>query len=236
MMIALLLALSVTGPDDKAAEEALEAFKGAVKSNSEADRCGAVAELAKVQHAKTLSRLVPFLTSDGTTVRIATAKGLAAFADHRKQAVTALLKALGGPNAKEYDVQVAILDSIGKLGEASALPVLHRLFDEKESKVAKAAVGAAAAIGGSASIEPLIEQLKKLEKVLKADTSGAVGFTTPNGYTVPAGAEEQNRKRATDLKPAVDKALQDLTKERHGTSQDWAAWWAKAKAAFKAPK
>lgn len=235
-MISLILALALLGQDDKAAEEALEAFKGAVKSNSEADRCAAVTDLARVQHPKTLSRLVAFLTADGTTVRIATAKGLAAFVDQKKQAVTALVNALGGPNAKEYDVQVAILDSIGKLGDAAALPALHRLFDEKESKVAKAAVQAAAAIGSAASVDPLIEVLKKLEKVLKADTSGAVGYSTPNGYTVPAGSEEQNRKRATDLKPAVDKALQDITRERQGTAQDWAAWWAKAKSSFKPSK
>jgi HEAT repeat protein len=235
-MIALLFALSLIGQDDKAADEALETFKNAIKSNSEADRSTAVADLAKVQHAKTLSRLVPFLTSDVTTVRIAAAKGLGSFVDHKKPAVSALVNALGGPNAKEFDVQTAILEAIGKLGDASTLPALHRLFEEKESKVAKAAVGAAAAIGSSTSIEPLIELLKKLEKVLKADTSGAVGYSTPNGYTVPAGAEEQNRKRATELKPAVDKALQDLTKERHGTAQDWSTWWAKAKPTFKAAK
>jgi HEAT repeat protein len=235
-MISLMFALALLGQDDKAVEEALEAFKGAIKSNSEAERCTAVVELAKVQHPKTLSRLSPFLTSDGTTVRIAAAKGLAAFVDHKKQAVTALVNALGGPNVKEFDVQVAILDSIGKLGDASALPALHRLFDEKEAKVAKAAVVAAGAIGSAGSVDPLIELLKKLEKVLKADTSGAVGYSTPNGYTVPAGAEEQNRKRATELKPVVDKALQDITKERQGTAQDWATWWAKARASFKASK
>ncbi len=235
-MISLIFALALLGQDDKAADEAIEAFKTAVRSNSEADRCAAVAALAQVQHAKTLSRLVPYLSSDGMTVRIAAAKGLGAFADQKKQAVSALVNALGGPNAKEHDVQAAILESLGRLGDPTALPAIHRLIDDKEPKVAKAAVQAAAAIGSAASVDPLIDQLKKLEKVLKADASGAVGYSTPNGYTVPAGSEDQIRKRAQELNPVVVKALQDITKERHGTSQDWATWWAKARASFKASK
>jgi len=60
MMTAVLMAaLAWGGQDDKAVDDALEAFKAAMKSTSEADRVTAVNELAKVPHAKTLARLAP---------------------------------------------------------------------------------------------------------------------------------------------------------------------------------
>src|SRR5688572_26232060 len=106
MSLALFLALALQGApaDDKAADDAIEAFKTAYKSSSEADRAAAVAELAKVIHPKTLAGLGSILAADGPTVRIAAAKGLAAFADHAKAASAALMAAFPA-NARETAVQ-----------------------------------------------------------------------------------------------------------------------------------
>ncbi|MBV8879840.1 MAG: HEAT repeat domain-containing protein, partial [Planctomycetaceae bacterium] len=156
-MLAVLAALP-TLQDDKAAEEALEAFKTAYKSPSEADRVAAVNELARVHHAKTLSRLSALLSSDGPSVRLAAAKGIAGFTELKKPSVGALTGAMPA-NQKETTVHAGLYEALGRLEEPSAVPIVHRGFDEKETVVAKAAVGAAGQIGSVASIDPLIELL-----------------------------------------------------------------------------
>src|SRR5205085_10275845 len=94
----LLMLLGAAGnQEDKAAEEAIDAFKTAIKSSSEADRVAAVNELAKVHHLKTLARLSMMLSTDGPSVRIAAAKGVSGFVELKKQAATALAGSMG-PN------------------------------------------------------------------------------------------------------------------------------------------
>src|SRR5262245_52450517 len=97
------LAAAFGGQDDKAVEEALEAFKTGIKSPSEADRVTAVNELSKVHHAKTLQRLSALLATDGPTVRISAARGISGFVELKKQASHVLIAAMGA-NAKDNTV------------------------------------------------------------------------------------------------------------------------------------
>src|SRR5262245_57866526 len=141
-MFNLLVVLALLGQDDKAADEAIERFKKAYATNSEPERAAAVAELTKVVHRKVLSKVSPVVTSDpGPTVRIAAAKGLAGFTDLKKEA-SALLTGALNPNSKYPDVQVAILEALGKLDDETTLRVIHGFFDDKDSKLARAALGA----------------------------------------------------------------------------------------------
>jgi HEAT repeat protein len=230
MILALCLALA---QDDKAADDALEAFKSAVRSGVEADRVAAVVELSKVRHAKTLARLTPLLSTDGSTVRLAAAKGLSEFADLRKPAAGALLAAVPA-NAKLPAVQAALFEALAVLREPSTLPGIHRAFDEKETAVAKAAIAASGPFRSATSIDLLLELLKKFDKLLK---------TEPGGGTVKAGSgtssydvaarDDEERKRATDLRPAVVKALQEITGETFTAGVDWHAWWAKNRAGYR---
>ena len=229
-MLFLLLALG--GPqDDKAAEEALDAFRAAMRSAVEAERVAAVVDLAKVRHPKVLQKLVGLLSSDGATVRLAAAKGVSEFADLRKPASAALLSALP-PNAKLPAVQAGIVEALGVLKDPGALPPLHRLYDDKESVVAKAAVTATVQFRSAASMEPLLELLKKCDKALKQGDAANVTAGTVAGYEVSA-RDEAERKRAQDLRPLVLKALQELSGESFQASVDWHAWWAKNKATFR---
>src|SRR5262245_17857298 len=125
----LLLGIAFGGQDDKAVEEALDAFKTAMKSTSEADRVTAVNELAKFPHNKTLVRLASLLNSEGPTVRIAAARGISGFTALKKKAADVLIAAMG-PNQKEITVLAALYESLGKLDEPSALPTIHRGFEE----------------------------------------------------------------------------------------------------------
>ncbi len=232
---ALLLALAaLNAQDDKAAEEALEAFKTAYNSTSEADRATAVIELGKIHHAKTLARLAGLLSTDGPTVRIAAAKAIGGFAELKKPAAAALAAGVP-PNAKETTIETAIYDAMGRLEEPSALATLHRAFEDKETPVVKAAVQATGQIGNAGSIDPLIALLAKLEKIQKGGGGGSVGYTTPAGSSVTVRGEDPT-KRAQDLIPAINKALNEITRESNGSSETWGAWWAKNKATFKSFK
>jgi hypothetical protein len=191
-----------------------------------------------VHHAKTLARLAPLLGTDGPTVRIAAAKGLSGFVEVKKQAAAVLIAAMSA-NAKESTVHAALYEAIGKLEEASSLATLHRGFDEKETVVAKAAVQATGQVGSAASIEPLIALLTKLEKIQKSP-GGGVDYTAPipggSGSSVTVRSDDSPGKRATELIPVVNKALNEITHESNGSSETWNAWWAKNKATFKAFK
>lgn len=238
---ALLLALAAEpAQDDKAAEDALDAFKVAYKSTSEADRVAAVNELAKVHHAKTLVRLGALLSADGPSVRLAAAKGIAGFTEMKKPAAASLSGAMGA-NARETAVHAGLFESLGKLEEPSSLPTLHRGFDEKETAVAKAAVLATGQVGSASSIESLLALLGKLEKIQKAAAGGGVDLSTPGtggtaGQNFTVRGEDSAAKRAQELIPALNKALNEITHESNGSFETWSAWWAKNKATFKSFK
>jgi HEAT repeat protein len=229
MVTACLLALALQ--DEKAVDDALEAFKAAIKAASEAERATAVADLARVRHPRTLARLTPYLSTDGPTVRLAAAKGLSEFADQRKAASAALVAALPA-NAKLPDVQAGILEAVGLLKDPSALAALHKSFDEKDARPAKAAVVGAALQRSPSTIEPLLELLRKLDRALKEEAGAAVTAPAAPGYDLQV-RDDAERKRAQDLKPAVLKALQDLTGETFANAVDAQAWWARHKAGFR---
>ena len=232
------LAAAAGSQDDKAAEEAVDAFKAAIKSTSEADRVAAVNDLAKVHHARTLARLASLLASDGPTVRIAAAKGISGFVELKKQAVSALVAGMPA-NTKETTVHAALYEAIGKLEEPSSVTALHRGFEEKETVVAKSAVQATGIVGSAASIEPLIALLAKQEKIQKSP-AGSVDFTTPapggGGNVTIRSSDDSPGKRAAELIPAINKALNEITRESNGSAETWGAWWAKNKGSFKSIK
>jgi HEAT repeat protein len=232
-LAALLAAAALAGQDDKAVEEALERFKIAYRSASEAERAGAVAELAKVPHPKTLARLAPLLTTDGNTVRIAAARGLGGFSDLRKATVPLLTGALQ-PNSKEADVQAAILEALGKLEDESALPSVHKYVEDRDVKVAKAALLAAGQIRSASSIPILIEQVKRMERFVRIK-DGTIDAGNVGGYNVPSG-EDQNKKRAEELLPPTLKVLQELTRQKFTSSKEWQVWWSENRTTFRVEK
>jgi HEAT repeat protein len=238
IIAALMFGLAIGGQDDKAVDEALDTFKTAMKSTSEADRVSAVNDLAKVPHAKTLARLADLLRSEAPTVKIAAIRGISGFSTLKAKASQVLIAAMG-PNAKESNILVAIYEGLGKLDDPSALPTIHRGFEEKDVVLVKAALQAAGAMGSRESIEPLIALLTRLEKVQKS-AGGGVDVTAPvpggGGGSVTVRSNEDASKRAQELIPLVNKALNEITRESNGSAETWNAWWAKDKATFKPVK
>jgi HEAT repeat protein len=232
-MLHALLLLSLLAPDDKEVEEALDRFKTDYKNSSAASRSSAVTELSKTQHDKTLAKIAGVLSSDEMPVRISAAKALGNFSDYKKKASLVLLGALGATSKETADLAIAILEALGKLGEESALPTIHERFEDKDAKIAKAALLAAGDIKKSTSIDVIIELMKKYEKITGQDKNDKNGKGKNNGggvISLPGGNNnDPQRKLAEEVLPATIKALTAITKEKWTTSKEWILWWSRHK-------
>jgi HEAT repeat protein len=229
-MISLLLLLGAPA-DDKAAEEALARFKLSYASPSVVARAAAVSELARTPHEKILVRLAGILGSEAKEVKAAAARGLGGFSEFKKQTLGVLMASLA-PNEKEPEVEAAIYEALGKLGDPAVLPVLHKGFQDKDGRAASAAVLAAAAIGSAASVDAILKELEDVEKINKqASGGGGVG-----GVSIPGGGGADPVKvRAKEVAKACLKAMQLVSKEKYTTFPEWKIWWSRRRATFGQP-
>ena len=222
-MLHLLLLLTLS--DDKAAEDALDRFRQAYRNPSAPARAAAVSELGRTPHDKTLVQLVGILSGEVPIVKAAAARALGGFADHKRKAVPILLASLG-PNGKETDVQVAIFEALGKLDDENALRVIHRHFEDKDGKVAAAALMAAGEIRTVSSIDLILKEMEECEKINKQSSGGG-------GPGVPGGGSDPRKDRAKVVLPASIKAMQAISKEKWTTPEEWRIWWSRRRATFK---
>jgi HEAT repeat protein len=227
----LALILLVQAADDKAAvDEAIKKFsKGFANPNASA-RAAAVTELSSTQHDKTLKNILPLLNADVTDVREAAAKGLAKFGDWKKLVTPSLMEALKS-NAKDFKVQVAIFDTLGKLADPIALATVHSNFKESDARVAAAAILCAGNMRQKESMDALLELQKDIQKWIKNKQSGP--YRDDKGQQ---GDENAYTKRLQDLQKDIIKAYQTITKEKWATAPEWEIWWGKKKATFEIPK
>ena len=258
MAMALLMALALQD-DAAAAKESIDTFKTAyAKSKDAKARAEAVAELAKTQHDSVAVKLGSLLTTDHKDVRIAAATGLGTFnktAELKGAAAKQLGQALSsGANAREVDVRVAIFAALGSLQEESSCNVVKSHFEDRDSKIACAAVSAAGAIRSKTLIEPLIAVMRQCEQTLKspsAPPSGPAPLTgtglpikggkappNPQGPTPnPKDVDKETKDRANAVLSAAESALNSITKQDGlRTSDDWERWWIKNRATFTVPK
>ena len=210
--------------DDKEADEAVRAFRAAMKSTEVSARVAAVSELGKCRHEKVLKVLATCLIIDEKEVRIQAADALGQF-NVRKPQVCGLLSDALEMNRRSPEVESAILKALKELGEEGALGPAYRYMDDKNSKVAEAAIGILGVVRYKASIEPLLKLMKKLIHSGEGYNSGDGSLDVPE--------DEQLRQRARQLQAAACKALQSITGEKWSTSEDWESWWKKNAATFK---
>lgn len=213
------------------AEEALERFRKMVRDPAPAVRAAAVGELAGYPDEKTLKKVAEILLGGDPSpaVRAAAARALGNFREFRKTAVPVLQGALGGPNQKEYDVQAAVLEGLGKLGDEAALPTIHHHFRAEHVKVAQAALAAAGAMRHAGSIEPLIELGEDVEKWLQREQAGP--YRDDRGV----GDREAAKARLGEVRAEILRALQAITREKWTTFREWRIWWSRRKAGFRVP-
>ena len=221
--VALFLALC--SGDDKEIDDALQRFKTAMKSPDASLRADAVRDLGKNEHEKVLRALGACLETDEKAVRVAAAKALGAWKE-KKPAVVAVLAQALVHHSKEPDVAAAILGALEALHDKEALPSAYRYLEDKNEKIAVAAIDVTGAIPSRASIDPLIRLMKKVQNLGDGVYSGGNG-----GYDVPA--DERVKEWARHLEEAAKKALSSITGEKHGTPSEWDAWWKRNAATFK---
>lgn len=232
MITAIVLsAAALLGPqEDKEAVEAVSKFKKEMSNPSTPARAAAVSELGRIHHQKTLAAILPWLTNDGGEVRKAAAAALGGFVEFKRIALPSLVSAIQ-PNQKDAMVLESVFQSIGKLGDETTLPTVHKYCEDKDPKVAKAALGAAATIRKVQSIDFIIDLMTKLEKYI-GDQNGDYGGINNGGINIPGGGEDPNRTRAREVIPACITALKTITKENWPSSKEWKLWWAKKKGTF----
>lgn len=230
MSALLMLVLALGQADDDAADEAVKVFKVAYGTPDEAGRASAVTTLAGTVHKKTLGVLGSLLARDVKPVRLAAAKGLAGFKELARRAVPALARGLAA-NAKEPEVQVAILETLGTLADPSALSAVHRELDARDGRVAAAAFKAAGLIGDARSIDPILKELKTLEQQAKQSGGGLQSQVGGQNYNLPS--DDSARKRAQTALPAANNALKAITRQNYGTHAEWSGWWRRNRATFK---
>lgn len=233
-VLAVAALLGQDADNNKEALEAISKFKHEMRNPSTPARAAAVAELGRVPHQKTLLTILPFLTADAGEVRKAAAAALGGFIDYKKIALPSLINAIG-PNHKDAMVLESIFQSVGRLGDETTLPTVHKYCEDKDPKIAKAALGAAALIRKTQSIDFIIDLITKLEKYT-ANGGGDYGGINNGGINIPGGGEDPNRARAREVIPACINALKAITKENWPTSKEWKLWWAKKKGSFSLEK
>jgi len=241
-MILLAIVLALAPQDEAAAKAALDTFKtSTAKSKDPKAHAEAVAELAKTPHESVAARLGSLLTTDDKDVRIAAAAGLGTFnkppelrvsaAKHLTQALTA------GANVRLVEVRVAIFAALGALQEESAANAVKAHFDDRDPKIAGAAVSAAGAMKCKSLVEPLIQVLRDCERTLKGDAlplplPPTKGGKPPPPPTPQKDTDKEKKDRANAVIGSAESALSTLTQQNFKTSDEWERWWIKNRSTF----
>jgi HEAT repeat protein len=239
-MILLAIVLALAPQDEAAAKAALETYKTATaKSKDPKAHADAVTELAKTPHEKVAAMLGSLLTTDDKDVRIAAAAGLATFAqpaELKSSAAKHLTQALtAGANLKMVDVRVAIFAALGALAEESSANAVKSHFDDRDPKIACAAVSAAGQMKSKSLVEPLIQLLRDCEKTVNG---GALPLPPPvKGKPAPPpppqkDLDREKKDRANAVMSAAGAALGALTGQSFKTSDEWERWWIKNRSTF----
>jgi HEAT repeat protein len=246
-MVILLLVMALVQQDDAAATQAITTFDATFSKTKDSNaRVAEVSTLAKTPHEKVANKLGTLLTNEDKAVRTAAAVGLGSFTsaapEVKKSASKALISGLSaGANLREVEVRVAILTALGVLQEESSGTALKTHFDDKDAKIAGAAITAAGQLKTKTMVEPLIEQLKDSEKNAKLpapapSTGGKKNFPKGGGGGATTDPEQAKHDRASALIPVAQAALGGLTGQSHANGDEWEKWWIKNKSTFTVPK
>jgi hypothetical protein len=249
-MTALVLCAMMALQDDVAANAALDTFgKAWIKEKTSDGKTTLVTELAKTQHAKVVAKLLSLLSDADKTVRIGAAAGLATFTstpELKKAASSALCSGIhAGANLNDADVKIAILTALGTLGEETSASKVKEFFDDKDNKIAVAAVTASGTIKSKVLMDPLIQLLRECEaeqKKSQPPPPAAGGGKAPKvmptkarpGSSNAPDPEQAKKDRANALIGPTQSALCLLSGQGSlKTSDQFDTWWSKNRAALK---
>ena len=230
-MVNVLLALCLVAQEKQADEvdpkPAIKQFQKSLAENPP----NALAELGRTPHKKTLEIIAQFLTRGDEATRIAAAKALAGFGEFKKYAVPMLAAAFRKNAKKLWKVQVEILKSLGALGDELALRTLYQNFQNKNVKVAQAAIEATGLKPQLATLDQLHSMIRKVDGWLKRKQHG--GIRDEKGKL---GREADQKRRLEAIKKSIVKSFQAITGEKWGSALEWDIWFKRRRATFKLPE
>jgi HEAT repeat protein len=225
------LGCSLQAPEE--VDAAIAKFRATMaKTNSPAERSGAILDLGRIEDDKTLAVLTPLVTTGDFSVRKSAIQAISRFYDHRKKVLAILLKSLQA-NQGEPVAVAAALEVLPGLEDPTVIPVIQKYFADNSIFVSKAAVMAVARLPQVSSVEPLLQTLKAQEKVLANAGSGSVGPVIPSPTRSSIKPNPAIRKDAETLIAAANASLAAITKQEFKTAAEWQKWWDANKATFK---
>jgi hypothetical protein len=213
-------------------------LKGAKTPKDVADKIASV--LGSLKHPKILSELKGYLKHPAPDVAIEAASQMSKY-EKDKDAAEGLVAGVNQRRDKESAVKlVRYAGDVGFKGISSKLVALTR---HKETDVAREAVDSLAKLRTKDSIDPLLNLWRDLDQIKDdKDTGGGGGIGGFGGGGLGGNvagtntlADEQ-KKRKSDLTPAVETALEKISGEDFKTLKDAQDWWRRAKATFKEPE
>jgi len=246
-LLAILLATQADKQAEEAATAAVAACEQVFTKNKDTNaRTEAINTMASTQHEKVLAKLLVYMSDADKGVRLvavtATQSFQSATPELKKLANKNLIRSLeAGVNTKDIEVRIAVAGALGALGDPSSNTTLKTLLDDKNLKVATAAVNACAVMRQKPLLEALMEQQRDCEKTMKASANssfkaGKKPVSARKDPNAPADPEEVKAERAAMLVTLIPGAVQSLTGQELKTGAEMEAWWAKNRSSFNFPE
>ena len=241
-----------------AAKERLAEFKKDLRAakNDESNIALAITRLGEGVHHKTIVvQLKKYLVSRSMYIVDAAAICLGQYKND-PYAMGALLD--GAARNRNPNAAVICLREAGNIGNRKMATKLHRFFTHKDATVAKESIVSTGKVGSKVSVDVLLKLLRTLEAIPEpkgnnlggtdvggvggvggfgGGLGGGIGGVGGVGGTGNVGGTNSIKnaqyQRKTQLVPATNSALAEITGERYDNFVDWYKWWRKAKRSFK---
>ena len=223
--------------EDEAKAKIAEFKKELKTAKTDADRAKTLEMLGDVKHPKVLEELKGYLKLS-TEVAIAAAEQIGKYSKDKDAAETLVATAAA---RRDKDAIVKCIRYAGDVGVRTIIPKLVGFFKHKEVDVAREAIDSCAKLRAAASIDPLLGLWRELDSIKDekdpgGGVGGGLGGGLGGGITGTNPIEDGNKKRKSDLTPAVEGALGKITGENFKTLREANDWWRKFKGSWKEPQ
>lgn len=228
VLMGLLLLCSPVQEDDPEleakAKAKVEEYKDAFKkAKDEQERAMAISMLSEVKHPLIVKEAKKLL-SKGSDEERNSAAGVLGSQKMSEEAAEALLKA--AKSQKNAFVAMAYIDSYAATGCWQAGKDLIQYFNDKNDGIAVAAARAAGMVKHEDFIDPLIDELWRMEQI-KIDENRVIQGDDDAVTENPAAVRKQALEQQLVL------ALQFITLQQLENSDAFKSWWKDNKKTFK---
>jgi hypothetical protein len=221
---------------DEEAKAKIAEFKKELKTaKTEADRARTISILGDLQHPRVLDELKSWLKVPSSEIAIAAAEQIGKYSKDKDAAETLMATAAG---RRDKEAIVKCLRYAGDVGVRGITPKVVNFFRNKDTDVAREAVDTCGKLRAGAAIDPLLSLWKELDAIRDDKDSGGLGGLgggLGGGLTGTNTLADEQKKRKSDLTPAVESALNKITGESFKSLKDANDWWRKFRGSWKEP-